>query len=418
MKTAPGLNRIFDGVIGAPTIIEVKQNLLPELFPVLQRFNLSFRSMRMFNMVSAFLNRSTLTELVDLDFVNKIYLDYTVRLPEFPIGFTDMNFLLNPGAFGIGLLQAQASRNLDERPNWVTTVESGRFLGVGQAIDDGITGRGVNVAVVDSEGSARAANHRQFYGKNVQRYQVRPYAQTDSCGHGGHVATTIAGQLYQAFPNYYVQGIAPGANMMIVKCLITPMGSGSTSDCIDGLNIAFDHGADVVNLSLGSTATDPSQDAFIQAINKLPPEKIVCAASGNDGASKVGSPANAQNALAIAALDSRLNTKADFSNAGPEIAFIMPGVNIFSGVTRNTLCDVEGRGPGGFAMLSGTSMATPHATGMVALAIQLMRQYGFQPTVQTFREIGQRYGAPRTDGYGYGPLTYQMIRQWVQDNLT
>ena len=412
------LNRVLDGALGAPTIIETKTNLLSELFPILRQFNLSFRTMPLFNMASAFLTRKSLTRLVDLDFIDNIYIDWPVRIPEIPVGYSNLNFLLQPGVLGLGLLQSQMNLNLDERPNWVTTIESGRFLGVGQAIDDGISGRGVNVAVIDSEGSTRAANHRQFYGKNVARYQVRALVQSDTCGHGGHVATTIGGGLYEAIPNVYVQGLAPNAHMMLVKCLLTPLGSGSTSDCIEGMNIAIDHGADVVNLSLGSTASDPESDAFVQAINKLPPNKIVCAASGNDGATKIGSPAIAGNALAIGALDARKNIKASFSNSGPELAFIMPGVNIFSGVTRSTLCDVEGRGPPSFAMLSGTSMATPHASGMVALAIELMRQHGFEPTVETFREIGRRYGTPRSNEYGYGPLTYQMIRQYVQENLT
>jgi len=301
---------------------------------------------------------------------------------------------------------------------WVPTTESRRFLGVDAAKRDGITGQDVIVGVVDSDASTRAANHRQFMDRYVERYTVRKAFQTDSNGHGTHVATTIGGSLFQAMPNFYVEGVAPEAQMMLVKCLLTPLGAGSTSDCITAVNLAFNKGADIVNLSLGSESEDPEEDAFISAINMLPPGKIVCAASGNEGATKVGTPAIAENALAIGALDVRTNTKADFSNSGPELDFIMPGVNIFSGLARETLLDVVGGGPEGFSALSGTSMATPHMAGMVALAIDFMRRYDFVPTTETFREIGRRYGESHSNEYGYGPLTYGMVKQYVQENLT
>lgn len=418
MKEASVLNRVFDGVIGAPTIIETKKNLLPELFPVLQRFNLSFRQMPLFSMASTFLTRRTLTELVDLDIVEHIYIDWPVRLPEMPIGFTATDFVLQRGFFGLGMLQAGKPWGAETREEWITTLESRRYLGLDQANQEGVTGQGVKVAVVDSDGSARAANHRQFFGKYVERYQVRAPAQTDTNGHGTHVATTIAGRFYEAIPNFYVMGMAPDAQMIFVKCLLTPLGTGSTSDCIEGVNIAVNKGAQAINLSLGSEATDPTEDPFVKAINMLPQNVIVCAASGNESATKVGSPALAERALAIGALSNRTGLKANFSNTGPELAFAMPGVNIFSGVSRETLCDIVGGGPEGFSSLSGTSMATPHATGMVAVAIDLMSRHNFQPTAETFREIGRRYGERHTNEYGHGPLTYQMIKQFVQENLT
>ena len=418
MKIAPTLGMAFDGIIGAPTIIQTKSDLLSDLFPILGQLNLGFRSMPLFNMASTFLTRRTLDEIADLDIVEKIYIDWPVKIPEIPIGFTVADFIIHRGMLGFGVLQTRMPDLGERRAEWVPTTESRRFLGVDAAKRDGITGQDVTVGVVDSDASARAANHRQFMGRAVQRHTVRKAFQTDSNGHGTHVATTIGGSLFQAMPNFYVEGIAPDAQMMLVKVLLTPLGMGSTSDCIAGINLAFDKGADVINLSLGSEATDPEEDAFVQAINMLPEDKMVCAASGNEGATKVGTPAIAENALAIGALDVRTNTKADFSNSGHGLDFIMPGVNIFSGVARETLLDITGGGPEAFSALSGTSMATPHMTGMVALAIDLMKQYNYRPTINTFREIGERYGEHYTTERGYGPLTYGMIKQYVQENLT
>ncbi len=219
-------------------------------------------------------------------------------------------------------------------------------------------------------------------------------------------------------PTFYVEGMAPDVDLLMVKALLTPLGTGSTADCIEGINYAFEMGADVVNLSLGSESENPEEDAFVQAINMLPDGKIVCAASGNESATKVGSPAVARNAIAVGALNSRDGIKAEFSNSGPELDFIMPGVNIFSGISRETLLDVTGAGPEAFSSLSGTSMATPHMTGMVALAIQLARQYDHILTVNDLRMMGRRYGRHHSNQYGYGPLTYEIIKKFVEDNLT
>jgi subtilisin family serine protease len=418
MKTTPVLNKVFNGIIGAPTIIEVKKDLLPELFPILSQFKLAYRAMPLFNMVSTFLTRRTLTELMDLDVVQHIYVDWPVRLPEMPIGFSATDFLLQRGLLSLGVLQMGKPFGAEARGEWITTTESGRYLGIEQARVDGITGKNVRVAVVDSEGSLRAANHRQLMGKYVERYQVRIPAQTDTNGHGAHVATTILGRFYEPLPGFYVEGMAPDAQLIFVKALLTPLGTGSTSDCIEGMNIAVDKGAQVINFSLGSEATEPSEDPFIKAINSLPENVIVCAASGNESANKVGSPANAEKALAIGALNNRTGQRAEFSNIGPELDFCMPGVNIFSGLTRETLCDMVGGGPEGFSALSGTSMATPHMTGMVALAVELMEQHDFTPDVATIKKIGQMYGEPHSNEYGYGPLTYDMIKRFVNEQLT
>lgn len=417
MKISPALERIFDGAIGAPVIIQTKKDILSELFPILSRLNLSFRKMPLFNMASTFLTTRTIEKIAELDVVGNIYVDWPVRLPEIPIGSAIADFISHPGFLALRFLQSNF-QNRFEVGDWVTTSQTRKFLNVDQAKIDGITGSGVKVGVVDSDGSMRAANHRQFLGKDVERYTIRKAFQTDTNGHGSHVATTIAGSLYTPLPNVYVEGMAPDAHLMLIKCLLTPIGTGSTSDCIEAVNMAFDLGADIVNLSLGGECKRPDEDPFIKAIETLPEDKLVVAASGNEGDVKIGSPAVANKALAIGALDIRTGEKAGFSNSGPELDFIMPGVDIFSGLARETLLDITGLGPEGFSALSGTSMATPHMTGMIALAVQLMRQYNIKPTLSIFREIGAKYGEPHSSSRGYGPLTYDMIKRYVNENLT
>jgi len=418
MKIAPTLEKIVDGAIGAPVIIQTKKDMLTELFPIISQLNLSFRKMPFFNMASTFLTSKIIDQIADLDIVEGIYVDWAIRLPEIPLGFTPADFITHPGFFGMQLLQSNFRARYELQRDWISTTDTRKFLGLEQARADGIMGQGVMVGVADSDGSARAANHRQFMGKAVERHTMRKAFQTDTNGHGTHVATTIAGKLYSPFPNFYVEGMAPDAQIILIKCLLTPLGAGSTSDCIGAVNFAFDRGVNVVNLSLGSECKQPEEDPFVKAVEQLPKDKILCAASGNEGEAQVGSPAVSENVLAVGALDVRTGEKADFSNTGPELDFIMPGVDIFSGIARETLLDVTGGGPEGFSALSGTSMATPHMTGMIALAIDLMSRYNFTPTIDTFREIGAAYGEGRTFDRGYGPLTYDMLKRYAEEKLT
>jgi len=65
MKISPALERVFDGAIGAPVIIQTKKDMLTELFPILGRLNLSFRKMPLFNMASTFLTTKTIDQIAD-----------------------------------------------------------------------------------------------------------------------------------------------------------------------------------------------------------------------------------------------------------------------------------------------------------------------------------------------------------------
>ena len=103
--------------------------------------------------------------------------------------------------------------------------------------------------------------------------------------------------------------------------------------------------------SQGSTLLhDAIKEAAAQGI-------LVIAAAGNDYGAPVGYPAAFPEAIAVSATDSN-NNLASFSNFGPEINFAAPGVNVLS--------TVKG---GGYEAFNGTSMATPHVSGVAALMI-------------------------------------------------
>jgi subtilisin family serine protease len=177
----------------------------------------------------------------------------------------------------------------------------------------------------------------------------------DDNGHGTHVSGTIAGENN----NYGVTGIAYDAKIMPVKVL-DDSGSGSYTSVAKGIRYAVDNGANVINLSLGGGSSNLTlQSAINYASSK---GVIVVMAAGNDGDSSPDYPASyaSKSGIAVGAVDKN-NNMADFSNrsGANEIAYVTaPGVKVYSSVPNNQ-----------YATYSGTSMATPHVAGVVALML-------------------------------------------------
>lgn len=208
-------------------------------------------------------------------------------------------------------------------------------------------GRGVKVAVIDTGVDHTHPDLAPNYkgGWNAVTGSGDPM---DDQGHGTHVAGTIAA----ARDGKGVAGVAPGADLYAVKVL-DKNGSGNYSWIIAGIEWAIENRMDVVNMSLGGPS---GTDALAQAVARAAEAGItvVCAAGNDSG--PVNYPAKYPEALAVSASDSG-DRIASFSSRGPEIDLIAPGVRINSAKMG-----------GGYASLSGTSMASPHAAGLAALA--------------------------------------------------
>jgi len=217
----------------------------------------------------------------------------------------------------------------------------------------------------------------------------------DPNGHGTHVAGTIAARLNGAG----MAGVAPKVQLYAVRVL-SASGSGYISDIARGIIEATKgpdgtpgtaDDADVISMSLGGSDSTTLYNAVKYAYSY---GVVLVAAAGNEGASYPSCPACYSEVIAVGAVDSNGNVPS-WSNRYPDV--VAPGVNIYS-----TL-------PGGkYGYMSGTSMACPHVSGVVAL-IQALRLAAGKPKLtpsQVYDVITRTaidLGYPGYDSlYGYG----------------
>ncbi len=236
---------------------------------------------------------------------------------------------------------------------------------------DGRRGSGVKIAIVDTgidtthpDFEGRIQSTRDFTGKG---------SVADGHGHGTHVASIAAGSGASSGGKYV--GVAPEALIYVAKVL-NDDGGGMMSDVMAGIEWAVDEGAQVINLSLGAPGPGDGNDALSTLCDAAVREGvIVCAAAGNSGpgASTVGPPGVARLVVTIGATD-KSDSIASFSSRGPtsdgrtKPDIVFPGVNIVAARATGTGMGtpVDDR----YTSASGTSMATPHAAGAVALLLE------------------------------------------------
>jgi serine protease AprX len=169
-------------------------------------------------------------------------------------------------------------------------------------------------------------------------------------------------------------GVAPEALLLVAKVLRND-GSGFMSDVMSGIDWAVDQGAQVINLSLGSDGACDGTDALSVTCDAAVARGIVlCVAAGNAGPGPrtVGSPGCARNVITVGASTDN-DAIASFSSRGPTLDgrvkpdIVFPGQNIVAARAKGTSMGT----PQGefYTSASGTSMATPHCSGAVALLL-------------------------------------------------
>lgn len=232
------------------------------------------------------------------------------------------------------------------------------------------TGKGVDICVLDT---GFDINHPDFANRTIEgkSFVSTEEWDTDLNGHGTHCAGTAAGDKRLDTGKRY--GVAPEANLKIAK-VFGKSGTGTTSAIVDAIDWAITKKYRVISMSLGAPVEinqPPSQILEMVGKKALEQNCLIISASGNDSnrpsmPKPVSSPANSESIMAVAAVNEQLKV-AKFSNAGinaadgGEVNICAPGVSILSAYPTHK---------NNYAFKSGTSMATPHVSGLAALYMQ------------------------------------------------
>jgi thermitase len=214
----------------------------------------------------------------------------------------------------------------------------------------------------------------------------------DDHGHGTHVAGIAA-----AIGNNStgIAGVSWASKIMPVKVL-NSAGSGSTYNLSQGIYYAVDHGAKIINMSVGAKyAKWPCNWSDVEAaFNYAVSHGVLMAvAAGNDYQYGVNCPAAYDQVMAVGSTTSS-DTRSSFSNYGPRLDIAAPGSSIYSTVRF-----------GGYGYKDGTSMATPHVAGLAALLWSFAPSLTHSQVRDLIQNNADDLGAAGWDQYfGYGRI--------------
>jgi thermitase len=242
----------------------------------------------------------------------------------------------------------------------------------------------VIIAVIDT---GVDYNHPDLAGKTVAGYNFvsRNADPMDDNGHGTHVAGIAAASGNNALG---VAGVDWSARIMPLKVL-NAQGSGYESDVASAIRYAADHGARVINMSLGG----PNDSYTVrEAVNYAFNKGVTLVAAAGNNASSVSYPAACENVIAVGALDSQ-NGLLPYSNRGPALDLTAPGASILSTV------------PGGYQEMSGTSMASPVVAGCASLLLARNPSYSPSQVEKALEGGATDLGVAGFDStFGYGKV--------------
>ncbi|MFB6197707.1 MAG: S8 family serine peptidase, partial [Halobacteriaceae archaeon] len=271
----------------------------------------------------------------------------------------------------------------------------------------GSRGGGIDVAVLDTgvdpdhpDIKGKLEKFAAFEPDGDRKQGARPH---DTNGHGTHVSATVVGG--NASGEYI--GVAPNADLY--HGLVLPDGSGTFAQVLAGMQWAVQSDAEVISMSLGA---DGYVGAFIDPIrNAERAGVVVVAAIGNSGEGTSGSPGNIYDTLSVGASNinrniasfssgEEINTSQAWGSAAPDDwpdTYIVPdiaapGVRVKSAVPG-----------GGYAEFSGTSMATPHVAGTVALMLSVVENNPSPEMVmKALKQTATRPAGANATRYGQG----------------
>lgn len=275
------------------------------------------------------------------------------------------------------------------------------------AAQSSVTGQGVIVAIIDTGVDAthpdlagRILPGYDFVSNDADAQDERTYLDEDQdglvdegAGHGTHIAGLVL-------------AVAPNAQILPVRVLDSE-GAGTSFGVAQGIRWAAAQGADVINLSLGMyTSSEVIKDAIEDASEQ---GIILVSAAGNAGfEAEEHFPSKIHRVIGVGATDPN-DERAGFSNFGSDVDVAAPGVGLLS-----TFLDH------GYAVWSGTSMATPLVSGAVALRLEFapatQRDDFLDGIEETAAPIVGEYGTPWEGKLGEGRLSASVATVNVSDD--
>jgi len=269
----------------------------------------------------------------------------------------------------------------------------------------------VVLAVVDS---GIDLDHPEFADRLLNGYDFVDDDSTplDECGHGTHVAGIAAAT---GNNNEGVAGINWGTRILPVRVL-NRFCSGSVADVADALVWSVEHGADVINLSLGTSAASTLlENGTYYAYDH---GATIIASSGNGGFSPVFYPAAYSWVLAVGATD-QIDARASFSNYGTALDVMAPGVDVLSTTPRYPFYyELVYGTTQEYGTLGGTSMSAPHVSGAAAMMAALPAFDTPDKIFQALTDTALDLDTPGWDQFtGYGLLQIDAALGYVPSLL-
>ncbi|WP_088102404.1 S8 family peptidase [Halalkalibacter urbisdiaboli] len=296
---------------------------------------------------------------------------------DYDLSFVEPNYVFTKQGLE---MQTIPNDEFFEPYQWnLTQIEAGRGWNFSN-------GANVNIAILDT---GVDPDHLDLKNKIKHGYNAFDDSSefTDEHGHGTHVAGVAA-----ALTNNVtgIAGVSWNSTILPVKVLDKD-GAGTSYEVAKGIYWAVDHGAQVINMSLGDYYhADVLHEAIKYAYDH---DVVLIAASGNDNVSDPMYPANYEEVLTVAAVDDTRN-RAFFSNYGPHVDVTAPGAHIPSLFPDNN-----------YVVMSGTSMASPHVAGLAGLIRALRPDLNVEDVYHVIRSTAKDLGTKGHDQYyGFGEV--------------
>jgi len=386
--SVPTIDRVARGFLADEVIVKLKHGSQPF-------YRIKVANSSVLQAIASLRQRS------DVLFAEPNYLAYAFAVPNDPY-YSFQWHLDNPAYGGVNAQTA-----------WDVSQGSGVVVAV---IDTGIAYENYNQSVRNRYYQAPDLAGACFVaGYDFVNNDTHP---NDDNSHGTHVAGTIAQRTNNSTG---VAGLAYQSCLMPLKVL-NSSGSGTYADIAEAIRWAADHGAKVINMSLGG----PSGTSYLEDALKYAYDKgvTIVAAAGNDNSGTISYPA-AYNAYVIAVGATRYDeTRAPYSNYGAGLDIVAPGGDTSvdqnadgypDGVLQNTFNpNTKKTNDFNYWFFQGTSMATPHVAAAAALVIAHGNATSPDEVRAALQTTAKDLGAPDWDStFGWGRVNAAAALGWT-----